>query len=71
MVVCSQHISLGYVGEGNEDKVLNFFKKNALYELKQALKAWYSCIDNYFKQKEFIKCPHEYGLYLKKKESGG
>jgi hypothetical protein len=38
--------------------------------LNQALLAWYSCIDGYFLQNRFIKCPNEYVIYVKIKESG-
>ena len=41
-----------------------------MYILKQAPRAWYKKIDDYFRRREFIKCPHEYGLYVKKKENG-
>lgn len=58
----------GYVIKGDEDKVLKL--KKALYGLKQAPRAWYSRIDEYFKQRNFVKCPHEYGLYVKKMENG-
>ena len=58
----------GYIVKGQENKVLKL--KKALYGLKQAPRAWYNKIDDYFKRGEFIKCPHEYGLYVKKKENG-
>ena len=58
----------GYIVKGQENKVLKL--KKALYGLKQAPRAWYNKIDDYFRRREFIKCPHEYGLYVKKKENG-
>lgn len=36
----------GYEEKGHEHKVYKL--KKALYDLKQALRAWYSCIDSYF-----------------------
>lgn len=33
-------------------------------------RAWNNHIDEYFKLKKFEKCPHEYGLYVKKVENG-
>ena len=42
----------------------------ALYGLKQAPRAWYSRIDGYFLKNECLKCPHEYAIYIKIKESG-
>jgi hypothetical protein len=33
--------------------------------LKQAPRAWYSRIDNYFKANNFTKCPHEHAMYVK------
>jgi hypothetical protein len=32
--------------------------------------AWYSHIDGYFLKNIFVKCPHEYAIYVKIKESG-
>ena len=60
---------LGYVVKGHEDKVLKL--KKALYGLKQAPRAWYSRIDRYFQDHGFIKCPHEYALYVKEDQAGG
>jgi len=48
--------------EGEEDKVLKL--KKTLYGLKQAPRAWYSHIDKYFQENNFIKCPHEHALYV-------
>ena len=57
-----------YEIKGDKDKVLKL--KKALYGLKQSPRAWYSRIDEYFRQRKFVKCPHEYGLYVKKIENG-
>jgi hypothetical protein len=60
--------SISYEVNGHENKVLKLNK--VLYRLNQALLAWYSCIDGYFLQNRFIKCPNEYVIYVKIKESG-
>jgi len=39
--------------------------KKALFELKQAPRAWNTCIDTYFKENGFKQCPYEYALYVK------
>ena len=49
--------------KGHEDKVLKLDK--ALYRLKQAPRAWYSHIDGYLLRNRFVKCPHEYAIYVK------
>jgi Reverse transcriptase (RNA-dependent DNA polymerase) len=46
-----------------EHKVLRL--KKALYELKQALRAWNTRIDNYFKKNGFKQRPFEVGNYVK------
>ena len=51
--------------KGYEDKVLRL--KKALDGLKQAPRAWYSKIDKYFQENDFIKCPYEHALYVKEK----
>ena len=51
---------IGYVVEGQEDKVLKL--KKDLYGLKQALRAWNSRIAKYFQVNGFSKCPHEHAL---------
>ena len=38
--------------------------------MKQALIAWNHRIDRYFFDNGFIKCPHEYALYVKLHENG-
>ena len=55
---------MGYVMEGQEDKVLKL--KKALYGLKQAPRAWNSQIDKYFYEHSFTRCMNEYALYVKK-----
>ncbi|KAJ7978961.1 Retrovirus-related Pol polyprotein from transposon TNT 1-94 [Quillaja saponaria] len=57
----------GYVIEGQEDKVLKL--KKVLYGLKQAPRAWNNRIDKYFQENGFIRCPHEYALYVKAHEN--
>jgi hypothetical protein len=57
-----------YEVKRHEDKVLRLNK--ASYGLKQAPGAWYSHIDGYFLKNIFVKCPHEYAIYVKIKESG-
>ncbi|KAJ7958815.1 Retrovirus-related Pol polyprotein from transposon TNT 1-94 [Quillaja saponaria] len=57
----------GYVIEGQEDKVLKL--KKALYGLKQAPRAWNNQIDKYFQENGFVRCPHEYALYVKAHEN--
>ena len=56
---------MGYIVEGQEDKVL---KLKALYRLKQAPRAWNSWIDKYFHEHGFIRCMNEYALYVKKQD---
>jgi hypothetical protein len=53
--------------KGHRDKVLKLNK--TLYGLKQTPKAWYSRIDFYFLKNGFLKCPHEYAIYVKIKEN--
>jgi hypothetical protein len=59
--------SMRYEVNEHEDKVLKLNK--ALHGLKQAPRAWYSRIDDYFLKNEFIKCPHEYVIYVKIKKN--
>jgi len=40
--------------------------KNALYRLKQALKAWYSQIDGHFNEKCFLKSKNEPTMLVKR-----
>jgi hypothetical protein len=53
---------LGYQ-KGNGDKVYKL--KKALYGLRQAPRAWYSRIETYFNDEQFIKCSHEHTLFVK------
>ena len=53
----------GFEVEGKEEKVYKL--KKALYGLKQALRAWYSQIDGYFKEKGFDQSKSETTLYVK------
>ncbi|GKV41340.1 hypothetical protein SLEP1_g48885 [Rubroshorea leprosula] len=59
---------LGYVVKGEENKVLKL--KKALYNLKQAPRAWNCGIDKYFQENGFVKCPYEYALYVKVSNGG-
>lgn len=54
---------LGYVQEGEEDKVYRL--KKALYGLKQAPRAWYSRIEGYFIKEGFARCSYEPTLFVK------
>jgi hypothetical protein len=65
-VYIEQHIR--YEVKGHENNVLKLNK--ALYRLKQAPRAWNSHIDGYLLKNGFVKCPHEYVIYIKIKESG-
>ena len=56
--------SPGYVKIGEEKKVLKL--KKAFYGLKQAMRAWNTRIDTYFKKNGFKQCPYEHTLYTKK-----
>ena len=53
--------SPGYVKLGSEHKLYIFFflKKNTIWVLKQAPRAWYSHIATYFSKEGFQKCPYE------------
>ena len=53
----------GFVSEGKENKVLRLRK--ALYDLKQAPRAWYSKIDQYFMDRGFRRSKSEPTLYIK------
>jgi Reverse transcriptase (RNA-dependent DNA polymerase) len=55
--------SLGYMKLGKEHKVLRL--KKALYELKQAPRAWNTRVDNYFKENDFKQYPFETTIYVK------
>jgi len=53
----------GFINKGNEGKVLRL--KKALYDLKQAPRAWYSKIDQYFIDQGFRRSKSETTLYIK------
>jgi len=53
----------GFINKGNEGKVLRL--KKALYDLKQAPRAWYSKIDQYFIDQGFRRSKSEPTLYIK------
>jgi len=57
----------GFIVEGKEDKVYRLSK--ALYDLKQAPRAWYSRIDDYLLSLGFDKSLLESTLYVKSKGS--
>lgn len=58
----------GYVKEGQDDMVHKL--KKALYDLKQAPRAWCTKIDSYFKEHKFQRCPYEHTLYVKNNQQG-
>jgi len=58
----------GYVEIENEGKVYKL--KKALYDLKQALRAWNTRIDRYFQENGFEKYPDEHAIYVKKEDDG-
>jgi hypothetical protein len=47
-------------------KILKLNK--SLYGLKQVSRAWYSHIDGHFLENGFVKCLHEYTIYVKIKK---
>ena len=53
-----------YVVKRHEDKVLKL--KKALCGLKQAPRAWNSCIDKYFQENGSTRCKNKYVLYKMK-----
>jgi len=53
----------GFVIQGEEEKVYKLRK--ALYGIKQAPRAWYSHIDNYFNESSFKRSKNEPTLYVK------
>ena len=57
----------GYVQKGKEDHVCHL--KKALYELKQASRAWYEKIDRYFLNTGFVRSSADSNLYMKVRDS--
>lgn len=57
-----------YKVEGDEDKVCKLHKP--LYGLKQALRAWFSRIEDYFIKEGFVKSQNEETLFLKTNNQG-
>jgi hypothetical protein len=58
-----------YEMKGHENNILKLNK--ALYGLKQAPMTWNNHINGYLLKNGFVKCPYEYAIYIKIKESGG
>nr|GEV32939.1 hypothetical protein [Tanacetum cinerariifolium] len=56
----------GYQKEGESNKVYKISK--ALYDLKQAPRAWKAFLDRYQKSLGFVRCAHEYSIYTKKEK---
>lgn len=54
-----------YVKVGYENKVYRL--KRALYWLKQVPRVWYNCIETYFLQIGFVKCPYDTQCLLRLK----
>ena len=57
----------GFQVKGQEEKVYKL--KKALYDLKQALRAWSNRIDDHLQNLGFIKSPSEATLYVKQIEA--
>jgi len=53
-----------------EDKNKVYKLKKALYGLRQAPRAWYNKIEDYFTQELLDKCPHEHTLFVKQIKEG-
>jgi len=58
----------GYEKKGEEHKVYRL--KKALYDLKQAFRAWYSRIETYFVKEGFEQCDCEHTLFIKAGNEG-
>lgn len=58
----------GYEKEGQEHLVYQLHK--ALYGLRQAPRAWYSCIKNHFVKDDFQTCDSDHTLFVKKGNDG-
>ena len=54
----------GFIKKGRENQVYRL--KKALYDLKQAPRAWYSKIEAYFAKEYFDRCPSEHTLFIKR-----
>ena len=54
----------GYIRKGEEQKVYQL--KKTLYGMKQAPRAWYSRLEDYFAGEGFEKCSYEHTLFMKK-----
>ena len=54
----------GFAKQGEERKVYRLHK--ALYGLKQAPRAWNKKIDSFLREKEFVKCTAEHGVYVRR-----
>ena len=52
-----------FVKHGEERKVYRLHK--ALYGLKQAPRVWNKKIDGFLREKEFVKCKTEHGVYVR------
>ncbi|GAB2282289.1 hypothetical protein Dimus_039534 [Dionaea muscipula] len=55
-----------YIVQGQEQKALRLNK--ALYGLKQAPRTWNATLDRFLQNQSFVRCPHEYALYVKKEK---
>ena len=58
---------VGFVKHGEERKVYRLHK--ALYGLKQAPRAWNKKINSFLREKEFVKCTTEHGVYVRRSKS--
>lgn len=57
----------GFIQKGCEDKVYKLQK--ALYELRQAPRAWFSKIESYFITEGFERCSFKHTLFVKTERS--
>ena len=57
----------GFMKHGEERKVYRLHK--ALYGLKQAPRAWNKKIYGFLREKEFVKCKSEHGVYVRRNKS--
>ena len=53
----------GYKIKGRGDKVYKLHK--ALYDLKQATRAWFNRMETYFVSEGFKRCPNEQSFFTK------